>query len=196
MPPSSWYNGWPAFFVSLVFIGIWTAVVGELASLFGCVVGLGDAITAITFVALGTSLPDTFASRLAMLHDEYADASVGNVTGSNSVNVFLGLGMPWTIGALYWAKMGPTEEWKARYPDLAVLYPDGGFAVPAGDLGYSVTVFTACALVVLVVMAMRRKLLAAELGGPPLAKYATAILFVILWIVYLFLSIQKTLSHA
>ena len=43
-------------------------------------------ITAITFVALGTSLPDTFASKTAAQSEPYADASIGNITGSNSVN--------------------------------------------------------------------------------------------------------------
>ena len=33
---------------------------------------------------------DTFASKTAAIEDETADASVGNVTGSNAVNVFLG----------------------------------------------------------------------------------------------------------
>ena len=32
---------------------------------------------------------------------KYADAAVGNVTGSNSVNVFLGLGLPWVIAVIY-----------------------------------------------------------------------------------------------
>merc|ERR1711862_762484 len=59
-------------------------------------------ITAITFVALGTSLPDTFASKTAAMMDPYADASIGNVTGSNSVNVFLGVGLAWTVAAFYW----------------------------------------------------------------------------------------------
>ena len=31
----------------------------------------------------------------AARQDRYADASIGNVTGSNSVNVFLGIGLPW-----------------------------------------------------------------------------------------------------
>jgi solute carrier family 8 (sodium/calcium exchanger) len=39
--------------------------VGEVATIFGCVVGLKPSVTAITFVALGTSLPDTFASKTA-----------------------------------------------------------------------------------------------------------------------------------
>ena len=65
-------------------------------------VGLKDSVTAITFVALGTSLPDLFASKQAAQSEKTADNSIGNVTGSNSVNVFLGLGLPWTIAAIYW----------------------------------------------------------------------------------------------
>lgn len=37
--------------------------------------------------------PDTFASRTAAIQDEWADSSIGNVTGSNAVNVFLGIGL-------------------------------------------------------------------------------------------------------
>ena len=59
-------------------------------------------MTAITFVALGTSLPDLFASKQAATGDKYADNSIGNVTGSNSVNVFLGLGLPWLFASAYW----------------------------------------------------------------------------------------------
>ena len=55
----------------------------------GCCLGLKDVVTAITFVALGTSLPDAFASKAATINDDSADAAVGNVTGSNAVNVFL-----------------------------------------------------------------------------------------------------------
>ena len=34
------------------------------------------------------------------MQDRYADASVGNVTGSNGVNVFLGIGVAWTLAAV------------------------------------------------------------------------------------------------
>ncbi len=61
VPPPRLLKGWLAFCVALGFIGFVTAIVGEIAGLFGCVVGLKPAVTAITFVALGTSLPDTFA---------------------------------------------------------------------------------------------------------------------------------------
>ena len=101
IPPRRYGNGLPAFFVSLLFIGIVTAVVAEFATMFGCELDIKQPVTAITFVALGTSLPDTFASRTAAINSEHADSAVGNINGSNSVNVFLGLGLPWTIASVY-----------------------------------------------------------------------------------------------
>jgi solute carrier family 8 (sodium/calcium exchanger) len=65
VPPPHLLGGWACFVGSLAFIGIVTAVVAEFANLFGCVLNIEPGITAITFVALGTSLPDTFASMAA-----------------------------------------------------------------------------------------------------------------------------------
>lgn len=65
IPPLEWGGGWPAFFVALIFIGGITAIVAEVATVLGCVLGLEEAVTAITLVAIGTSLPDTFASMTA-----------------------------------------------------------------------------------------------------------------------------------
>jgi solute carrier family 8 (sodium/calcium exchanger) len=103
VPPVGMWGGKAAFFAALFYIGMLTWFVGEMAELFGCVVNIDESVTAITFVALGTSLPDTFASMTAATTSEYADAAIGNVTGSNSVNVFLGLGLPWALASTYWA---------------------------------------------------------------------------------------------
>ena len=54
IPPAQYFGGWPAFIVSLGVIGFLTAVIGDLASIFGCLIGLENSITAITLVALGT----------------------------------------------------------------------------------------------------------------------------------------------
>merc|ERR550539_273764 len=102
-------------------IAIVTAIIGDMASLLGCVIDIPDEITAITFVALGTSLPDTFASKAAALQDPHADASVGNVTGSNSVNVFLGLGLPWMIAAIAWSSRENTDKWDGLYQQFEGL---------------------------------------------------------------------------
>jgi len=185
VPPPVYCGGWVCFLFSLVHIGILTAVVCDLAKLFGCVAGLKDTVTAISFVALGTSMPDFFASRTAALQDEFADASIVNVTGSNSVNVFLGIGLPWTMSAVYWAVQGPTAKWKSTYPEAAARYPDGAFVVRAGDfLAFNVVVFSVTAVVTIAVIILRRSFLGGELGGPLVPKAASAFLLASLWIYY------------
>lgn len=57
VPPTEYWNGWACFFVSISLIGVLTAVTGDLASHFGCTIGLKDSVTAVVFVALGTSVP-------------------------------------------------------------------------------------------------------------------------------------------
>merc|ERR1712233_255662 len=116
-------------FLTFPFIGIIVIIVGDLAGIFGCLIGLEDEVTAITFVALGTSLPDTFASKAAAVNEKHADNAIGNVTGSNSVNVFLGLGLPWVIAAIY------------HYSSA------DGFEVKAGALTFSVTIYIICAII-------------------------------------------------
>jgi len=44
---------------------------------------------------------DTFASKVAAIQDSTADNSLGNVTGSNAVNVFLGLGIAWSLASFH-----------------------------------------------------------------------------------------------
>ncbi|TSL89900.1 Sodium/calcium exchanger 1 [Bagarius yarrelli] len=65
VPPTDYWNGWACFTVSICVIGLLTAVIGDLASHFGCTIGLKDSVTAVVFVALGTSVPgihDTHSS--------------------------------------------------------------------------------------------------------------------------------------
>jgi solute carrier family 8 (sodium/calcium exchanger) len=200
VPPPCIAGGWACFGCALCMIGGVTAIIGDMASLLGCCLGLNDDITAITLVALGTSLPDTFASKTAACHDDTADNSIGNVTGSNSVNVFLGLGLPWTIGAFYW-NGGITPEWLAKeykgdtYGNLfATRFPDGGFLVPAGSLGFSVTIFVIVATVCLAMLQIRRRAYGGELGGPAGACKRDSLIMVCLWFVYIAASVWKSLG--
>jgi len=194
-PPSDYCGGWLCFCCSLIMIGGVTAFIADLAALLGCTMGIPDGVTAITFVALGTSLPDTFASKIAAEQDPYADASIGNVTGSNSVNVFLGIGLSWSAGAIYWSNVGWTQEWADRYPLQAKLYPEGGkFVVIGGNLDFSVMVFCCCATVCIIILLLRRHFLGGELGGPSDYRYATSGTLIFLWLAYIGLSTWKTFN--
>jgi len=202
VPPVRLGGGWPAFFVALIYIAAMTIGVSDLCGLFGCVLSCPPAITAITFVALGTSMPDLFASKSAAESDENADNSIGNITGSNCVNVFLGLGLPWTIGAVYWsvASDSAIAAWVIKYSDpthpayadVQVYMKDNpgkaAFVVPSGDLGLSVIVFCCCAVTCIGVLQLRRVLFGGELGGPAGPRLATTIFFTMLWIIYVTLS--------
>ncbi|XP_018118410.1 sodium/calcium exchanger 1 isoform X1 [Xenopus laevis] len=178
VPPTEYWNGWACFIVSISMIGLLTAFIGDLASHFGCTIGLKDSVTAVVFVALGTSVPDTFASKVAATQDQYADASIGNVTGSNAVNVFLGIGVAWSIAAIYHAANGDV------------------FRVQPGTLAFSVTLFTIFAFInVGVLLYRRRPEIGGELGGPRTAKLLTTALFTLLWLLYILFSSLEAYCH-
>uniref|UniRef100_A0A8C7GHS9 Solute carrier family 8 member 1b n=1 Tax=Oncorhynchus kisutch TaxID=8019 RepID=A0A8C7GHS9_ONCKI len=178
VPPTDYWNGWACFVVSICMIGLLTAFIGDLASHFGCTVGLKDSVTAVVFVALGTSVPDTFASKVAAIQDQYADASIGNVTGSNAVNVFLGIGVAWSIAAIYHNSKG------------------NDFKVDPGSLAFSVTLFTIFAFICVgVLMYRRRPSIGGELGGPRTPKILTTMLFVSLWLLYILFSSLEAYCH-
>ncbi|XP_026215089.1 sodium/calcium exchanger 1-like isoform X6 [Anabas testudineus] len=178
VPPTDYWNGWACFVVSILVIGLLTAVIGDLASHFGCTVGLKDSVTAVVFVALGTSVPDTFASKVAAIQDQYADASIGNVTGSNAVNVFLGIGVAWSIAAVYHYSKG--QEFK----------------VDPGTLAFSVTLFTIFAFICIAVLIYRRRPeIGGELGGPRVPKILTTSLFFSLWLMYIIFSSLEAYCH-
>uniref|UniRef100_A0A672HSS4 Sodium/calcium exchanger 1-like n=1 Tax=Salarias fasciatus TaxID=181472 RepID=A0A672HSS4_SALFA len=178
VPPTDYWNGWACFIVSISVIGLLTAIIGDLASHFGCTVGLKDSVTAVVFVALGTSVPDTFASKVAAIQDQYADASIGNVTGSNAVNVFLGIGVAWSIAAIYHQAKG------------------GKFYVNPGTLAFSVTLFTIFAFICIAVLLYRRRPeIGGELGGPRIPKILTSGLFFTLWLLYIIFSSLEAYCH-
>ncbi|KAJ3614914.1 hypothetical protein NHX12_018483 [Muraenolepis orangiensis] len=152
VPPPDCCNGWACFLVSISSIGLLTAFIGDLASHFGCTV--------------------------AATQDQYADASIGNVTGSNAVNVFLGIGVAWSIAAVYHQSRGEP------------------FRVDPGTLAFSVTLFTVFALVCVAVLLYRRRPhIGGELGGPRGPKVLTTCLFFGLWLMYIILSSLEAYCH-
>ena len=101
------------------------------------------------------------------------------MTGSNSVNVFLGLGLPWIIGSMYEASKND-ENIK-------------GYFVPAGSLGFSVVIFLICAIICLITLMIRRVVVGGELGGGEesggkFGRAASSAFLVFLWLIYIILS--------
>ena len=85
----------------------------------------------------------------------------GNVTGSNAVNVFLGLGTPWLMATIYWirpydAASDLGKKWFTKYnamfgeekwfQDVLDGTTNMVYVSPAGDLGPSVATFVCLAM--------------------------------------------------
>ena len=175
VPPVEIWGGWASFLMALGLIGVVTTIVGEVATVLGCVINLKPSVTGITLVALGTSLPDTFASQTAARTSDSADSAIGNVTGSNSVNVFLGLGLPWLIGCIYWR----TNH-------------DSDYAVPPGSMSFSVIMFLSCSMVCFLILGLRRVFIGGELGGMGPARTVSCVLLLSLWLIYVtFVSLES-----
>eukprot|EP00850_Spirogloea_muscicola_P018619 SM000172S03092 [mRNA] locus=s172:270425:276242:- [translate_table: standard] len=171
IPPAGTGGGWPALAASLMLIAAIAAVLVELADLFSCASGLPVYVTAITLVAAGTSMPDLLASRLAARLSDRADAAVSTVTGSNSTNVFLGLGLPWLATALH-------DRLRSRHR----------FRVEAGVYEVSLAAFFGAAVAGICALAARRVLAGVELGGSRGSAWATATLLAILWATFIAVS--------
>ena len=108
---------------------------------------------------------------MAAINDPVADASIGNVTGSNAVNVFLGIGMSWTLAAIKHAIYGTK------------------FTVEPGTLGFSVSLFCCCAAVAISLLVFRRRpFIGGELGGPRKYKIPSSALLLTLWAFYAIMS--------
>ena len=77
------------------------------------------------------------------------------------------MGLPWIISTVYHSIVNNAPAY-----------------VPAGNLGYSVSVFLCCSMVCFLVLLLRRCFVHGELGGPKNTRNASAAILVGLWLTY------------
>lgn len=114
--------------VVLIVLGLGALTLGSYWLIDGAVaiaevLGVSELIIGLTVVALGTSLPEAATSVMASLRNE-RDIAVGNVVGSNILNILAILG-------------------------LAALIAPSGIPVPKAALNFDIPVMTAVAIVCL-----------------------------------------------
>ena len=98
IPNCNKYQKWflLTFLMSIVWITIFSYVMVWMICITGYTFGIPDTVMGITFLAAGTSVPDTIASIL-VARNGYGDMAVSNSIGSNVFDIFLGLGLPWLL---------------------------------------------------------------------------------------------------
>ncbi|KAB1226595.1 Magnesium/proton exchanger [Morella rubra] len=178
VPPYTIAHGWIAFICSLVFISGIAYIVTELTDLIICVTGINAYVIAFTALASGTSWPDLVASKIAAERQTTADSAIANITCSNSVNIYVGIGIPWLIDTAY--------NFFAYREPLRIQNAKG--------LSFSLLVFFCTSVGCIAVLVVRRLTFGAELGGPRLWAWVTFVYFMSLWVIFIVLSSLKV-SH-
>jgi K+-dependent Na+/Ca+ exchanger-like protein len=84
------------FFMSICWIGGLCLGMVQAVTWFGCILGIDPVIMGITFLAIGTSIPDAIGSMVVARAGE-ADMAIANAVGSNVFDILLGLGFPWFL---------------------------------------------------------------------------------------------------
>lgn len=171
MPPPEFGGGYPTLIIAVLLLAGMMFIVEQVAKMLGCAMGLTELMTGLSVVALGTSLPDTFGSMYAAILSDSADEAVGNIMGSNSANVLLGLGIPWVFCSLYY---------KSK---------DSSYQVTADALGFSIMVFNCLAVCCILGLVYRRFSAGGELGGETrLIQWILFFSFVSGWLISLVLT--------
>ena len=87
------FNGYLCFVVSISYIGVCTAVIGDVAAQLGCFICLKDSVNAIAFVALGTSVPGTqnssSSTRQKQSRQHWTWISLGLTVAASAHNITL-----------------------------------------------------------------------------------------------------------
>jgi len=111
---------WLTFFISLIHITWMSYFMVEFMVKCGCILGISDTVMGLTFLAMGTSIPDALGS-LAVAKKGEGDMAVSNAVGSNVFDICMGLGLPWFIKCA--AGDGPVkiEDTDAIVPSILIL---------------------------------------------------------------------------
>jgi solute carrier family 8 (sodium/calcium exchanger) len=178
IPPRRWGGGWLSFIFTFIMIGLISMVLLSVITSMGCVFNIMPCIQAILMVSIGTSLPDYYASK-AIAQDKsitYADAAIGSIFGANAINIFIGLGLPWTISSIYY------EGYRDEYYFL-------GFESGA-DITFCLVMFFVASFLTFMVLYIRRNHFSGELGGNLDGKCFSGIVLFISWALFVVLTVM------
>lgn len=87
-----------AFVGAIVWIGVYSFLMVEWATLIGAAAGIPDTVMGLTFLAAGTSIPDLLTS-VIVARQGHGDMAVSSSIGSNIFDVLIGLPFPWFLYA-------------------------------------------------------------------------------------------------
>lgn len=152
------------FGLCVLWIGFFTYFAVDSSLRLGCLVGMPDVVMGLIFLAAGTSVPDAMGS-IAVAKEGKGDMAVANAVGSNTFDILLGLGLPWTIKGLIDGK--PIEM------------PDDGTLIMA------ICLLTCCLWSYLILLTCNKFLLTKRFGFLLLFMYGCSVAFFLIYYYFL-----------
>lgn len=174
IPPRSFMNGWATLAACAVSICALTYVMTEVMMFMGFLLDFRGCILALIMVSLGTSINNLKSSMQSAAANKTADDVFLPTIAASAANIFVGLGLPWTIATIY------------RYANDQGSLVIGQYE--AFDINFAVVTFLCCALVTALVLSLRRSCLGGELGGPRFSKYLSSFMMSFLWTIFIVLN--------
>jgi len=95
-----------SFVVACIWIAGLSWLMVKFATSIGCIIGVGPVLLGTTFLALGTSIPDSMSTIIAAKKGE-GPMAVSNTLGSNIFDMQIAIGLPWLLYS--WALGEPYE---------------------------------------------------------------------------------------
>lgn len=92
-----------SFFMSIIWIAAMAMAMVTLCTFCGCLLGISPIVLGVTFLAVGTSVPDALGSILAA-KEGMGGMACSNAIGSNVFDICIGLGLPWLIKTVFFKK--------------------------------------------------------------------------------------------
>jgi len=111
---------WAAFLMSLLHITWMSYFMVEFMVKIGCLWNISETVMGLTFLAMGTSIPDALGS-LAVAEQGEGDMAVSNAVGSNVFDICMGLGLPWFIKCVAGDGPIPIEDTDTIIPSILIL---------------------------------------------------------------------------
>jgi sodium/potassium/calcium exchanger 3/sodium/potassium/calcium exchanger 4 len=110
---------------------------------------------AVTFVAIGTSIPDAYTS-IVVVKEGMVDMGVSNIIGSNVFDLLIGLAFPWFVKS---------------------IFNNGYVHINSNGLGYDAVLLFACVLATLCIIHIRKWHLDRRSGYVFLSVYVAFVIF-------------------
>jgi len=151
-----WTNWYP---VTLATVVAWLAAMSFVLVTFsdktGCILNIPPDVMGLTIGSIGTSLPNLFASML-VAKQGLGNMAISNAFGSNVFNIFIALGVPWTVATL-------------------ILDPGHPYPVESSSIGATVIMLAAFLIFFVLVMGYFRMKLTKNIGR----------MFIILYLIFI-----------